>query len=120
MRRIKNEERKNEIERDDAARFLAEKYVSNGYYLHFHRNLEIYGVVRGTVVVTIAGESMTLTDGQMAIIDGLENHSYEIAEEAEVFFFHVGTRYMRENAEYATQWISCTTKILRQQELLQI
>ncbi len=95
MRRVRNEERKNEIERDDASRFVAEQYVSTGYYLHFHRNVEIYGVVHGTVAVTIAGECVSLTDGQIAIIDGLENHSYEIDGEAEVFFFHVGTRYLR-------------------------
>lgn len=95
MRRERNEERKNEIERDEASRFVAEQYVSNGYYLHFHRNVEIYGVVKGRVAVTIAGECMSLTDGQIAIIDGLENHSYEIDGEAEVFFFHVGTRYLR-------------------------
>lgn len=95
MRREKNEERQNEIERDEASRFVAEKYVSNGYYLHFHRNVEIYGVVKGKVAVTIAGEAMSLCDGQIAIIDGLENHSYEIDGEAEVFFFHIGTRYLR-------------------------
>jgi hypothetical protein len=90
----KENERQNEIERDDAARFLAEKYVSNGYYLHFHRNLEIYGVVRGRVAVTIDGQQNILTDGQIAIVDGLENHSYEIEAEAEVFYFHIGTRYL--------------------------
>lgn len=90
----KKEERQNEIERDHASRFSAEQYVSNGYYLHFHRNLEIYGVVSGTVLVTIGGQQMTLTDGQIAIIDGLENHSYEIENEAEVFFVHIGTRYI--------------------------
>ncbi len=91
---MNNSEIKDEILRDEASRFSAEKYVSNGYYLHFHRNLEIYGVLRGKVLVTIAGRSQTLTDGQIAIIDGLENHSYEIAGEAEVFFFHIGTRYV--------------------------
>ena len=95
MRREINQERQNEIERDKAFRFVAEQYVSNGYYLHFHRNLEIYGVVKGNVAVTIAGERMLLSNGQIAIIDGLENHSYEIDGEAEVFFFHVGTRYLR-------------------------
>lgn len=95
MRRERNEERKNEIERDKASRFVAEQHVSNGYYPHFHRNLEIYGVVRGKVAVTIAGECMLLSDGQIAIIDGLENHSYEIDGEAEVFFFHIGTRYLK-------------------------
>ena len=84
---------KNEIERDTAVRFMAEQYVSEGYRLHFHRNIELYGVVKGTVFVQIAGEKRILTDGQMVIIDGLENHSYEIDGQAEVFYFHIGTRY---------------------------
>lgn len=88
------DERKDEIERDRASRFVAEQYVSTGYYLHFHRNIEIYGVVSGKVFVTVAGHQKELTAGQIAIIDGLENHSYEIDGEAEVFFFHVGTRYI--------------------------
>ena len=87
------DELQNEIERDTALRFSAEQYVSNGYYMHFHRNIEVYGVVKGTVSVTVAGQQATLTDGQMAVIDGLENHNYEIDGEAEVFFFHIGTRY---------------------------
>ena len=91
---IKDTERQNEIERDDASRFVAEQYVSNGYYLHFHRNLEIYGVVKGKVSVTIAGQQQILTDGQIAIVDGLEDHSYEIDGQAEVFYFHIGARYM--------------------------
>ena len=91
---IKDAERQNEIERDDASRFAATQYTSNGYYLHFHRNLEIYGVVKGTVVVTIAGQQEILTDGQIAIVDGLEDHCYEIDDKAEVFFFQIGTRYL--------------------------
>lgn len=87
-------ERQNEMERDVDSRFVAEQYVSNGYFLHFHRNLEIYGVVKGTVAITIAGQRKVLTDGQMAIINSLENHSYEIDGEAEIFFFHVGAKYM--------------------------
>ena len=78
MKRAKNIEYQNEMARDYATRFIAEQYVSRGYYLHYHRNLEIYGVVKGNVNVTISGESMLLSDGQMAVIDGLENHSYEI------------------------------------------
>ena len=90
----KDTERQNEIERDDASRFAATQYVSNGYYLHFHRNLEIYGVVKGRVAVTIAGQQEILTDGQMAIVDGLEDHCYEIDDKAEVFFVQIGTRYL--------------------------
>ena len=97
----KTVERQNEIERDDASRFVAERYVSNGYYLHFHRNLEMYGVIRGRVSVAIAGQQQILTDGQIAIVDGLEDHSYEIDGEAEVFYFHIGARYMNNlNALY--------------------
>lgn len=90
----KDTERQNEIERDDASRFAATQYMSNGYYLHFHRNLEIYGVVKGRVAVTIAGQQEVLTDGQIAIVDGLEDHCYEIDDKAEVFFFQIGTRYL--------------------------
>ena len=91
---LKDKERQNEIERDDASRFAATQYVSNGYYLHFHRNLEIYGVVNGRVAVTIAGQQKVLTDGQMVIVDGLEDHCYEIDDKAEVFFVQIGTRYL--------------------------
>lgn len=91
---IKDAERQNEIERDDACRFVAEQYASNGYYLHFHRNLEIYGVLKGRVSVVIAGQRQLLTDGQIAIVDGLEDHTYEIDGQAEVFYFHIGTRYL--------------------------
>ena len=86
-------EMKDEIQRDVASRFYAEQYVSNGYYMHCHRNIEIYGVVHGKVAVTIAGQKTILTDGQIAVINTLENHSYEIDGSAEVFFFHIGTSY---------------------------
>lgn len=91
---IKDAERRNEIEQDDVSRFAAAQYVSKGYYLHYHRNLEIYGVIKGKVLVTISGQQQVLTDGQMAIVDGLEGHYYEIEDEAEVFFFQIGTRYL--------------------------
>lgn len=87
------EEYRDEMQRDDASRFSAEQYISNGYYSHFHRNIEIYGVIDGTVLVTAAGEQHTLEKGQMAVIHGLENHSYQIEGSAEVFFFHIGTVY---------------------------
>lgn len=87
------DEMKDEIQRDVASRFHAEQYISNGYYMHCHRNIEIYGVVHGKVAVTIAGQKNILTDGQIAVINSLENHSYEIDGTAEVFFFHIGTSY---------------------------
>lgn len=82
------------MERDEASRFAGMHYMSVGFYPHFHRNMEIYGVVKGSVVITIAEQKRVLTDGQIAIISGLENHSYEINGRAEVFFLHIGTRYL--------------------------
>lgn len=91
---MSNKERmKNEIQRDTASRFFTEQYFSRGYFSHFHRNIEVYGVIKGTVNVSVAGEQCTLTDGQIAVIDGLEHHSYEIDGRAEVFYFQIGTRY---------------------------
>lgn len=91
---IKDSERQNEVKLDYASRFAAAQYVSKGYYLHFHRSMEVYGVVKGKVEVTIGGQKQTLTDGQIAIVGGLEDHYYEIDDEAEVFFFQLGTRYL--------------------------
>ena len=95
MKKIENGERQNEMERDKPFRFVAEQYISHGYHMHLHRNLEIYGVVKGKVLATVAGESMLLSEGQLVIVDGLENHGYEIKDEAEVFYVHIGTRYLR-------------------------
>ncbi len=91
-----NKERQNELERDYDSRFIAEQYTSEGYFYHFHRNVELYGVVHGIVAVTIAGETRVLTDGQIAVIDCLESHSYEIEGQADIFYFHIGTQYLRE------------------------
>lgn len=95
MKRIRNLEYQDEVQRDSATQFIAESYVSTGYYLHFHRNLEVYCVVKGMVHITIAGERKILTDGQIAIIDGLESHSYEINGSAEITYAHIGSAYLR-------------------------
>lgn len=96
MRWAKNKQFINETERDYASQFNAEQYISTGYYLHSHRNMEIYGVVKGKVSVMISGERKLLTDGQIAIIDELENHSYETDGEAEIFYVHIGVRYLKD------------------------
>ncbi len=95
MKTEKNRQYQNEVGRDKETRFVAEQYISTGYPLHFHRNIEIYGVISGRVAVKIAGECKTLENGQFAIINGVESHSCEIENEAEVMYFHIGTCYMR-------------------------
>lgn len=83
-----------EMERDFASRFVAEQYISDGYGKHYHRNVEIYGVIKGEVTVVIAGESRTLRDGQFAVINCMEMHEYIIEKEADIFYFHIGTAYL--------------------------
>ena len=90
----KNTEIQYEAERDFATRFVAEQYITNGYGSHFHRNLEIYGVVDGEVLVSIAGDKRVLTNGQIAVVNCMEVHEYSVSKEAEIFYFHIGTAYL--------------------------
>ena len=85
--------RLDEIDEDYATRFIATKYISEGYGPHIHRNLEIYGVVNGEVSITIAGDKRVLTNGQMAVVNCMEVHEYDINESAEIFYFSMGTTY---------------------------
>lgn len=97
MGRTKQTLYKDEIEKDYGLRLDGAQYVSNGYYLHYHRNTEIYGVVKGKVAVNILGETKTLTDGQIAIVDGMELHSYTmpgVERSAEVFHVHIGVEFL--------------------------
>lgn len=83
-----------ERQRDYSSRFKAERYTSDGFFMHFHRNTELYYVFRGEVSVVINGENMILSDGQACIINRLESHSYEVALPADIVYFHVGVQYM--------------------------
>lgn len=97
MGKVKQTPYKDEVSKDFGFRLDGGQYISNGYYLHYHRNMEIYGVVNGEVLVNILGETKTLTDGQIAIVDGLELHSYTMlneTKEAEVFHVHIGAGYL--------------------------
>lgn len=82
-------------EKDEATCFRMERIAGNGQPLHFHRCMEIYGVVKGVAAITVSGESRLLTDGQMAIVDRFENHSCETEGEAEILVVSVGTSYLR-------------------------
>lgn len=92
---MKEHETQCEIDRDSQSRFSAEQYVSNGYGFHLHRNMEIYGVVHGEACVTIGQETRVLRDGEIAVVNSLERHRYQIETEAEIFYFHIGIKYLR-------------------------
>ena len=66
MKRAKNIEYQNEMARDYATRFIAEQYVSRGYYLHYHRNLEDDGTV--LALVTEGEVSGVLKAGKEGIV----------------------------------------------------
>ncbi len=83
-----------ELEKDDSGRLVGFRSISTGFTTHFHRNVEIYGVVKGRVRVKIAGEEKILTDGQMAIVNGMELHDYAAFNEAEIFCLHIGSQYL--------------------------
>jgi len=76
--------------------FLLKQHSGTSVPIHFHRNIEIYGVVRGEVTVVISGEGRILSEGQMAVIDSLESHSYQMKGDAEVFQIHIGKKYLRD------------------------
>ena len=83
-----------EMDGDTSDILVAHKYREGSVGLHFHRNLEIYGVVDGEVLVTIANESKLLSAGQMAVVNCMESHEYKILHDAEIFFIHIGADYL--------------------------
>ena len=83
-----------ERERDYGSRFKAERYSTDGFCLHFHRNTELYCVNHGEVSVLINGENRVLRDGQACVINRLESHSYEVGTAADITYFHIGVQFM--------------------------
>ncbi|MDR2202083.1 MAG: cupin domain-containing protein [Clostridiales bacterium] len=47
---------------------------------HFHRQMEIMVVTKGTVCVTVNGVTKTLVAGQFSIADNYDVHSYALGE----------------------------------------
>lgn len=84
-----------EAQRDRADYFHAEKYLSDGYYAHFHRNAELYCVYEGAVTVTIGKNEYALRAGEGVFIDSLQVHSYLCDEQAEIGFVLFGETFMQ-------------------------
>lgn len=94
--------------------FSIERLISCGQYIHFHTQLEIYGVSKGRAAFIISGESKVLTEGQMAIVDKYENHSVEVEEESVLIVLRVEPGILRPFSYiYANQklprWLMDTT-----------
>ncbi len=83
-----------ESEIDVQDRFKSEMLHGNtGCALHLHRNVELYGVKHGQMSVTVRNEKKVLTDGQMAMIGGLECHSFGAEKPMDTFFMQIGGMY---------------------------
>jgi len=93
MQNIKN---KNILKQVETSCFSIKQYVSSGEELHFCKNIVIHAIVRGEVVFNIMGERRKLVTGQIAIVNSLENHSYEVNGEAEMISIYLGNPYLRD------------------------
>lgn len=80
---------------DETTCILVEKCNEREEFLHFHSDIEVYGVLKGKALVSIAGERKLLTEGEFAIINQFENHCYEADEEIEMLVFRIGVKYLR-------------------------
>lgn len=81
--------------RDRPDYFHVEKYVSNGYYAHFHRNVEIFCVYSGGIRAIINEEEFYLSAGDAIFVSSFQMHSYECEKDTEVGFVLIGSSYMQ-------------------------
>ena len=82
------------FEKNEATCFLAEPLTPEDRELHFHKCMEIYCVWKGRAFVRVSGDNRLLTQGQMVIVNPLENHSCEAAEAAQVQVVRIGAGYL--------------------------
>ena len=65
-----------------------EPYIVGGQYAfpsHFHANLEIYVLKRGSVPLTVNGEGVTVKGGEICVVDSYEIHANgDRSEDAEL------------------------------------
>lgn len=81
-------------EKIESACFSTEPLTCKDREPHFHRYLEIYRVVKGSVFVGVSGDNSILSQGQMVIVNPFEVHSCEAVEEAQVQVICIGTDYL--------------------------
>lgn len=84
-----------ETQRDRSDFFHVRKYISNGYYAHFHRNVEIFCLFSGSAHADINGEDFELSAGDAMFISSFQIHSYECKKDTEVGFALLGNSYMQ-------------------------
>lgn len=84
-----------ETSRDRPDYFHIEKYLSDGYYAHFHRNPELYCVYGGSVRVSRRKKRIPFDVGDAVFINSLQVHSYLCDEKAEIAFVLFGEQFLQ-------------------------
>lgn len=65
-----------EQKRDIVERISIERSTDHFFPVHFHEQVEIFAVKKGTQVLSINGKEISVTDGTVVIIDSYEFHGY--------------------------------------------
>ena len=60
-------------------------YKGKEYAPHFHKNMELIGVLCGTVSVTVNGVSKVLEQGQWALVLSNQIHSFRVSNDSEIW-----------------------------------
>lgn len=60
-------------------------YSSKEYAPHFHKNMELIGVLEGTVSVTVNGVSKCMQKGQWALVLSNQIHSFRVEADSEIW-----------------------------------
>ena len=72
----------------------ASRFLSGGYFAHFHNNIEIYCVYSGNVTTYIDEHPYSLSAGTAIVVNNLHLHRYEMQEQAEIGCVIVGSKYL--------------------------
>ena len=66
-----------ETHRDEMQEIHYNRSKDHTYPSHFHRNIELFILLKGHYALTINGERYEMVDGSVAFIDCYDTHSYE-------------------------------------------
>ena len=61
------------------------RYCGKEYAPHFHKNMELIGVLKGTVSVTVNGAFKVLEQGQWALVLSNQIHSFRVDAHSEIW-----------------------------------
>jgi len=69
-------------------------YSGKEYAPHFHKNMELLGVLSGSVSVTVNGETKILNRGQWALMLSNQIHSFKVETDSEIWVVVFSEEYV--------------------------